>query len=328
MTFQGVSVILCCYNSATRLSKTLEYLAAQKVTSATQWELIIINNNSTDATKDEAIRIWQDLGSSVPFQVVDEARPGLSFAREKGMSEAQYDIFLFCDDDNWLQATYVEQVYTTFNTFPELGALGGWCSAVFEGDKPDWFDTFAGNFAVGKPMTSTGYLTKANDYIYGAGMALSIYAVQHLKQKGFKNILSDRKGTALSSGGDVELIYAIKLVGYKVMYDEALFFNHFMPNGRMTWDYLLKLRQSMYWSNFVLNIYTDAIKQVPINLVTMLKRILKSLKYIYIENKRLKTMDIHKALFLKNQIAVKTLFLKHPWFYYQTRLSLKKIQND
>lgn len=323
----GVSVILCCFNSANRLPETLKYLANQKVESSFNWEIILVNNNSTDTTVTEATSIWKSLGEPVNMLVVEEANPGLSFAREKGMSVAAYNIFLFCDDDNWLQQDYVKTVCNTFINNPELGALGGWSEAAFEADKPEWFDVFSGNFAVGKPIPETGLINKTNQFIYGAGLALRKDVIEKLKQKGFKNILTDRKGKQLSSGGDVELIYGLKLMDVPVMFHESLFFYHYMPKARMQWDYLVKLRTSMYWSNFVLSIYIDAFKNNSVTGITILKKIKQSITYIYRKNKELKKLETNKTMFLKNKIEVKKLFLKHPYFYYKTRVALKKIQH-
>ena len=63
------------------------------------------------------------------------------------------------------------------------------------------------------------------------------------------------------------------------------------------------------------------------SLIWMVKKYLKSIRYIYTKNQQLSTMDNHKKLLLSNQIAIRRLFLKHPWLYYKTRLSLKKLQN-
>ncbi|WP_417890156.1 glycosyltransferase [Xanthomarina gelatinilytica] len=323
----GVSVIVCCYNSSLRLPKTLSYLATQEVAKDQTWELILVNNNSTDTTVAVAEQMWKQLGAPVHLTIVEEHQAGLTFARAKGVSVSQYDLLLFCDDDNWLQADYIQQTLAIFNSHPDIGALGGWSEAVFEDGKPDWFDRFAGNFAVGKPMKESGLIHHAQGFLYGAGMVIHKDTFALLKKIGFKSILTDRKGKQLSSGGDVELIYAMKLLGVPVMFSDRLLFYHFMPKERMTWEYLLKLRQSMYWSNFILNIYIDALLNKPMSLIWMVKKYLKSIRYIYTKNQQLSTMDNHKKLLLSNQIAIRRLFLKHPWLYYKTRLSLKKLQN-
>lgn len=326
---KGVSVVVCCYNSVSRLKPTLQHLSKQKFHSSLNCELILVNNNSTDQTSSFAIELWEGLGNSIiPLKIVDEPKPGLSNAREKGMSMAQYDIVLFCDDDNWLCENYVATVFDAFQRSDTIGAVGGWCEAAFEGKKPDWFDVFSGNFAVGKVKDISGFLDKPNDFIYGAGMSISKKAMANLNQRGFRNILSDRKGKKLSSGGDVEIIRALRLIGYNIYFDDRLFFQHFMPDSRMNWEYLLRIRKSMIWSNFVLGIYVDCIKGVQLTPKNMLTRIGKSIREILKINRKIKSASEYNKLFLSNQKEVRAVFLKNVLFYWATYKKLMRLKND
>tara|TARA_R110002012_G_scaffold319389_2_gene539631 strand:+ start:13603 stop:14595 length:993 start_codon:yes stop_codon:yes gene_type:complete len=324
----GISVIVCCYNSALRLPETLAHLAVQTVRADTLWEVILVNNNSIDDTENLAKSLWYELDTPVPLKIVKEPNAGLSFAREKGISASKYNLYLFCDDDNWLQYDYLQTAIETFNTNPEIGALGGWSTPVFEGEKPEWFDTFSGNFAAGKPVKESGIITMPQAFLYGAGMVIHQETFSRLQARGFKSILTDRKGTQLSSGGDVELIYAIKLLGIPVMFSDGLCFQHFMPKERMEWAYLLRLRNSMQWSNFVLHIYIDALKNTSLTVKNLFKKAMKAIHFIYVERNGIHKLTVTKRLFLENQIAIRCLFLKHFMFYYKTRQLLKNIQND
>ena len=46
----GVSIVICCHNSAKLLPRTLEHLRAQEVDSTIPWEVIVVDNASTDNT--------------------------------------------------------------------------------------------------------------------------------------------------------------------------------------------------------------------------------------------------------------------------------------
>jgi hypothetical protein len=78
----------------------------------------------------------------------------------------------------------------------------------------------------------------------------------YLVENGFKFLLSDRKGSALSSGGDVELCMAFQLAGFDLYYEENLTFYHYMPAGRLSWDYLVRLYGAFGKADPVLNIYS------------------------------------------------------------------------
>jgi hypothetical protein len=149
-----------------------------------------------------------------------------------------------------------------------------------------------------------------------------------LHASGFKNILSDRKGKKLSSGGDVELVYALKLAGYAIYFDERLFFKHVMPATRLTFNYLKKIRKSMYYSNFILGMYIDQLKGVPDNIKYLSRRYVKSI----IKEMPVFMRNYFKAcksdkLFILNQIYTRLYFILYPVKYYKVRKGLSELQN-
>lgn len=255
----GISIIVCCYNSAERLPETLKHLALQQVSSAVNWEVILVNNNSTDATTQVAKTTWNNLGVKVPLIVVNEVQPGLAFAREKGIAQATYDILLWCDDDNWLCDTYIQTAFNIMEQNMQIGALGGWCEATFETDKPNWFDDYAKYFAVSKQGRRSGDITYKKGCLYGAGMVTRKSHAEELHIHGFTQILKGRTGGDLSSGEDTEYCFALRLLGYKIWYDDRLYFKHFMVNERLSLDYVSRLRKAMSHSDFILWAYSDVL---------------------------------------------------------------------
>jgi glycosyltransferase involved in cell wall biosynthesis len=241
MNMKGVSVIVCCYNSSRRLQKTLQHLSVQLLQNI-PWEILIVDNGSTDKTADVAIDIWDDCGKncSAAFKMIKEPVPGLSNARQAGIAKAQYEYIVFCDDDNWLDARYIQTVYDILISDTSIGVLGGRCEAVSDCPLPSWFKENEQFYAVGPQAERTGDVQRRN-FVYGAGMAFRKAEYLSFKEAGFQHLLSDRTGENLISGGDVEICYMYRLAGYKIWYDERLFFLHYMPKGRLEKDYLEKL---------------------------------------------------------------------------------------
>jgi len=97
-----ITVILCCYNSVSRLQSTLEHLFKQKLNSDISWEVLLIDNNSNDNTAEVSKSIWKSFDSEINFTVISEPMPGLSYARKKATNSANGELLVFCDDDNWL----------------------------------------------------------------------------------------------------------------------------------------------------------------------------------------------------------------------------------
>lgn len=256
---KGVSIIICCYNSALRLAETLEYITRQNVPPGILWELVIVNNNSSDHT----IEIANDffvLHPEINGSVVNENTPGLSYARQKGFDEARYDYVILCDDDNWLGADYIKLSFEIMESNGSIGCLGGCGKPVFEIDPPAWFNSYGDYYATGPQNDKSGDITNTRSFIYGAGAVFRRSALILLKQNGFKNLLTDRKGTSLVTGGDNELSYALILSGYKIWYDERLQFLHFIEARRLHLPYFLKLAKYNAYSKFLLVPYVDLIQ--------------------------------------------------------------------
>ena len=240
MCIQGISVIICCYNSEQRLAQTFERLALQQVPEDLLWEVIIVDNNSSDDTANSAEKEWKKYCLDIPFKIVHEAKPGLSYARQKGVKEASFELLLFCDDDNWLERNYLCLAYEIMSRHPNVGVLGGRSEGCFETEKPDWFKHFEHAYALGKQMPSTGIANRRR-YIAGAGMVVRKEIFDLLEKISFINFLSDRKGDALSSGGDSELCLIVLFLGYDLYYDERLQFIHFIPAKRLSWGYCVNM---------------------------------------------------------------------------------------
>ena len=243
MPKSGVSVVICCYNSANKIIKTLEHLLVQKVDAAIDWEIILVNNNSTDATVQVAEDFWNENKAATNLRIINEPNPGLSFARKKKKKNARLTYVLFSDDDNWLANNYIQLAYEIMTSNPSIGVLGGQGEAVFESPAPNWFTTYQESYAVGVQALKTGDITKRG-YVWGAGFILNRKVLLNLLDVGFTFYCSDRKGNILSSGGDSEICKWFVLAGYKLWYSEELKYWHYMPSERLKKEYYNKLLEA------------------------------------------------------------------------------------
>lgn len=235
----GVSIIVCCYNSALRLPKTLECLAEQRGVDDLPLEIIVIDNASTDSTTEVAFDVWRRLGSAdVKLRVVPEPTAGLSYARARGIKESQYEYVLFCDDDNLLSPDFVRVVFETMNATPAIGALGG-CGTL--DITPKWLAGIEEYYAIGSQGV-TGDVTETRGCLYGAGLTIRKSVFETLTNRyHFDSLLTDRRGESLISGGDIELTFAIRLAGFRLYYDERLVFQHAIDSARLTKSYFIRL---------------------------------------------------------------------------------------
>ena len=178
-----VSVVICCYNSAERLPQTLAHLANQVVTPETRWEVVIVDNASTDGTVAVA-NAWPT-AARAPLRVVSEPRLGVGYARARGIEEARGEIISFVDDDNWLCPIWVQTVCDVMRSHPEVAALGGIIEPAFETARPDWFGPVAYLYATGPDGEPSGDVTGVH-MLCGAGLSVRRAALADVRDKGFR----------------------------------------------------------------------------------------------------------------------------------------------
>ncbi len=230
----GISIVICTYNGAKRLPQTLRHIALQRVSSDVPWELIIVDNASTDNSAQIATIVWNEHTCRIPFSIVHQPVPGLSFAREMGFSKSQFNYILMCDDDNWLHEDYIETAFEVMEQNPRCAVLGGNGTFVYESTPPAWLKSYS-LYAGGPQAPATGQAT--HNRLYGAGSILRKSAYYAIYKAGFRSLLADRMAAQLTSGGDHELCFGLALAGYEILYDERLKFKHFITNNRLSWQY-------------------------------------------------------------------------------------------
>lgn len=232
---RGISVVICCYNSAWVIRRTLEALIKQQFKVPVPYEIVLVDNRCTDSTVEVAEDTMK--GSEIDFHIVREDNPGLANARRKGINEAKYEYVLYCDDDNLLCPNYVSSVVELLDNMPEVGAVGGKGIAEFEAEPADIVKKNLECYAVGSQL-------EHKDWLFGAGIALrtnlvrDIYNNQHC-------FLMGRTEQKLLSGDDTELVLSIQLRGYKIYASDDFFFTHVLKASRLSESYFNKMFEGL-----------------------------------------------------------------------------------
>lgn len=130
-----ISVIICTRNRCESLKETLESLLRQEHTASCVYEVIVVDNHSTDRTKDVVEGFAPRFNGRLRY--VLEPSPGLSFARNKGIREAGGTIVAFTDDDCIVDPQWIHAIHTCARE-TEFDALGGKILAVFPPETPRW----------------------------------------------------------------------------------------------------------------------------------------------------------------------------------------------
>ncbi|HEY5706872.1 MAG TPA: glycosyltransferase [Terrimicrobiaceae bacterium] len=253
-TTNAVSVIICSHNGASRIEAVLDALQTQSDTAGFSYEVILVNNASTDDLEIRARACW--LSQDASLKIVRENRPGLAYARQTGIEASQFPLICFVDDDNIVSRTFLWRAIQMMNKHPRAAVCGAHGVAKCTGPVPEWLWNGWKGHAVGPQGDMEGTLPPGRHYVYGAGMIIRRSALDDLRRIGFVSLLSGRTGISLSSGEDVELCLALQLLGWTLIQSPALKFQHLMPSSRLTWDYCLDLFYQFGRANAVLGIYS------------------------------------------------------------------------
>lgn len=211
-----VSVIVCTRNRSEAMTRLLEQLEHLVVPAGLRWELIVVDNASTDDTA----AMLASVHTSLPMRVVREGVTGLSRARNRGIAAARGDLLLFTDDDCLPDAHWLATIYEEFTRTPSLGVLGGRVELFDLRDRPTTTRTSRERGEISASFNLDGIIGCNLSFRRSALAAIGPFDV------GLGG------GTGAGAGEDVDFVYRSLRAGLRVEYspDALVYHNH----GRRT----------------------------------------------------------------------------------------------
>jgi glucosyl-dolichyl phosphate glucuronosyltransferase len=129
-----LTVAICTWNRADLLETTLESLSQLSPNDRGEWELVLVDNNSTDRTT-EVCRRYED---KLPLRYSVESVQGHAASRNRAISLARGDWILWTDDDVIVRPNWLGGYRRAIGRFPETAFLGGPVELKFLGRVPRW----------------------------------------------------------------------------------------------------------------------------------------------------------------------------------------------
>ncbi len=230
------SVIVCTFNRAESLRDTLRALRAQQTAASRRWEVIIVDNNSRDHTREvvgEAECEWPSLRYEF------EAAQGLSHARNHGIAVAHGEVLLFTDDDVIPEPDWLETTLLGLEKY-RADACGGFIAPVWETPPPVWLtERFYGFLAIRSDRSDDYPITQAGQAPFGANMAMKRTVFDRV---GLFDTNRGRKGNVLASGEDGELFERILAAGLATVFLGRSRVHHKVESFRLTKRYFRRWR--------------------------------------------------------------------------------------
>ena len=229
-----ISVILCTYNRCELLSRVLEDLNNSICPENMEFEVLIVDNNSSDETR----KVAEDFLRKNPrgFRYIFEARQGKSIALNAGIEHARGDILAFTDDDVLIDSKWLWELKKTFDDFDCMGVAGR-IFPLFAAKPPSWlivdsWEPFMNALVAydfgDKPIATT--MTP-----FGANMAFRKSAFE--KYGAFRTDLGPTEKNRAGRGEDTE--FGLRLMSHHelLIYAPRAVVHHPVEKKRMTRQY-------------------------------------------------------------------------------------------
>lgn len=232
-----LTFVICTYNGASRLPETLAHLAGQANAGGYGWEVVVVDNASTDGTAEVACG-WAGR-FSVELRCISEPTPGKTHAIKAGLRAARGRYFTLVDDDNHLCAEWLDEAVRFLDGHPRAGLIGGRIEPTFEAGAvipADFEHRYKGYLA----LRDYGEEEKEGIMPIGAGMTGRTAVMRRLYEE-LGSYLPDRVGNGLGSCEDLEKATTIRHLGWEVWYVPGLSMRHWIPKGRLTEGYIDRL---------------------------------------------------------------------------------------
>ena len=225
------TVIVCTYNRAGNLPRCLGALAAQGGVEGREWEVLVVDNNSSDRTPAMVAELAQKLPINIRY--TRETEQGLNYARNTGIRESTGKYFSYVDDDIEVSKIWLASLLEAFEA-NDADAVGGRIHLDPSVTLPKWIrpDTdmmgFLGYQDFGDaPLRLDG----RQRYPFGGNMAFNRRVVERI---GYFNPKLGRKGTGrkrselfkgaetdyfhrLTASGEVRIFYAPNAIVYHLI---------------------------------------------------------------------------------------------------------------
>ncbi len=227
------SVIIPTYNRGEKILATLNSLTKQSV-DRSQWEVVVVNNNSTDSTA-EHLNSYSGLDN---MRVVLEKNQGLSHARNCGIRESRAEILLFIDDDELVCESFIEEYLSFFDAHSDVSVAGGRYVTVYEEYKPRWVSKFIAQLLAGE-LHYSNTITKFKGVSSPNGGNMGVRR-SAFERYGLYDVRLGRTGAQLLGGEERELVARFRKAGESIYYLPQAIIYHCIPQSRWSFEHLRK----------------------------------------------------------------------------------------
>jgi glycosyltransferase involved in cell wall biosynthesis len=306
-----VSVAICTYNGADRIPEVLDHLLVQQGVDEVRWEVIVVDNNSSDDTKD-VVRHYQPRWlDDVPLRYGFERRQGKSYAMERAVETARGTWVAFLDDDNLPEPEWIAEAVAFSREHPGAGAFGGQVHGLFDQPPPSTFGLVQPLFAINERTDAFCYTAEGTMTFGAPGAGLWVRRKaweQSVPEGGLsqKGTISDGRGEV---GEDLEIQWHLFENGWDIWHNPIMHVHHKIPAHRFDKEYLRSFFKAIGQSRHHLRMLSYQPWQQPAaTIVYLLGDLARLLRLVWMYPSK-----VFSDRFVRGRAAMRFHMLKEPF---------------
>ncbi|MFZ5978503.1 MAG: glycosyltransferase family 2 protein [Bacteroidota bacterium] len=232
-----ISVVICTYNRAAYIAAALESLV-QQTFNKNWFEVIVVNNNSTDNTEQICKKFIAD-HSQYAFYFLNETQQGASFARNTGADLAKGSLLCFMDDDAIADSDYLEKIVDFFETHTDAGGLGGRIIPKYIPEEPKWMSYYVASLVGNFDYSNNICVFQQGKYPLESNMIIRTADFKAIG--GFNKNLPGVVGTMRIGGEGKDFFYRLQALGKKIYYHPGIIVHHVVEVNKLTKEYMYRV---------------------------------------------------------------------------------------
>lgn len=232
-----ISVVICTYNRAQYLTDALTSLHQQTL-SKNAYEVIVVNNNSSDDTE-QVCKRFIAAHQATRIIYLNEEQQGASFARNTGAAIAASGLLCFMDDDAVAEKDYLQRITHFFEENPTAGGLGGRIIPRYIPEEPNWMSHYVSSMVGNFNYAPTLSAFKPGKYPLESNMVVPKKLFDDIG--GFNTAIPGVKGTLRIGGEGKDFFFRLQAKGYQIYYDPQIIVHHVVEVEKLTPAYLYRV---------------------------------------------------------------------------------------
>ena len=232
-----VSIVLTTYNRASSMEMALKSLQAQDYPS---FEIVVVDNNSTDHTAEVVQRIAAD---DPRVRYLLQPTPGVGPARNLGCQESQAELIAFLDDDEIAPPEWVSRLVSA-QVKNGASGVGGPYEPMWVTSPPCWL-LHSRCMQETLSFMDFGSVPRQVEWLLGGN---ALYTRKALAEVGYFGSVPGRTGLKqVRGGGDMAAGMRLSKAGHRLWFEPSAKVYHTVPPERMRLKYILR---RAFWAGY------------------------------------------------------------------------------